>query len=198
MATVDLQASIARKCAESLEVKREFFARTGDAIAVCASAMARAFGQGGRLYTMGNGGSACDAQHFALEFAHPIIEKRPALPASSLTVDPAMLTAIGNDDDFTFVFARQLRLLARSGDIAVGFSTSGRSANVLRGLAAARELGMLTLGLTGNDGGRVASLCDHSFVVPSFSIHRIQETHQALLHVLWDLVHVVNGQEDVL
>ncbi|HKQ69976.1 MAG TPA: SIS domain-containing protein, partial [Polyangiaceae bacterium] len=194
----DLRASIGRKSAESADVQRDFFARSADDIVACSQAMARTFDAGAHLYAMGNGGSACDAQHLAVEFAHPVLGKRPALPATALSSDATLLTAIGNDDDFAVVFAKQVRLLGKKGDIAFAISTSGRSTNVLRGLAAAREIGMLTVGLTGNDGGRMSGVCDHCFVVPSFSIHRIQETHLALIHVLWDLVHVVRGQEDVL
>jgi D-sedoheptulose 7-phosphate isomerase len=147
---------------------------------------------------MGNGGSACDAEHVSVEFMHPVIEKRPALPAFALPSDAAFLTAIGNDRDFTLGFATQLRLLARPTDIALGISTSGQSANVNRALQAAREIGMLTVGFAGRDGGRMKDLCEHCFVVPSFSIHRIQETHETLLHVLWDLIHVIRGEEDVI
>jgi D-sedoheptulose 7-phosphate isomerase len=161
-------------------------------------AMARAFDQGGRLFVMGNGGSSCDAAHVAVEFMHPIIEKRPALPAVALTTDTALLTAVGNDQDFALAFSQQLKLLARPGDIVLGFSTSGKSANVNRALQAGREMGLLTVGFSGRDGGRMPEVCDHCFTVPSFSIHRIQETHETLLHILWDLIHVIRGQEDVI
>ncbi len=97
--------------------------------------MARAFDAGGRLFVMGNGGSSCDAAHVSVEFMHPIIEKRPALPAMALTTDTALLTAVGNDQDFALAFVQQLRMLARPGDMALGISTSGKSANVNRALA---------------------------------------------------------------
>jgi D-sedoheptulose 7-phosphate isomerase len=129
---------------------------------------------------------------------HPIVEKRPPLPAIALTTDTALLTATGNDQDFALAFAGQVRLLGRPGDIALGISTSGKSANVNRALGAARDVGMLTVGLTGRDGGRMPELCDHCFTVPSFAIHRIQETHATLIHVLWDLVHMIRGEQDVL
>jgi D-sedoheptulose 7-phosphate isomerase len=129
---------------------------------------------------------------------HPIIEKRPALPAVALTTDTALLTAVGNDQDFSLAFAKQLRMLGRRGDIALGISTSGKSANVNRALQAAREMGMLTVGFSGRDGGRMPDLCDWCFTVPNFSIHRIQETHETLLHIVWDLIHVIRGQEDVI
>jgi D-sedoheptulose 7-phosphate isomerase len=194
----DLRASILRKSKESADTKTAFFAQEADRILSCCTAMAQAFRQGARLLVMGNGGSACDAQHVAVEFMHPVFEKRPALPAMALPSDPAFMTAVGNDQDFTLAFVQQLRLLGRAGDIALGISTSGKSANVNRGLAAAREIGMLTVGFSGRDGGRMRDSCDYCFIVPSFSIHRIQETHETLLHVMWDLVHLIRGEEDVI
>ena len=193
-----MKASILRKVKESAEVAATLFERDADRLEACVRQMAERFAAGGRLFAMGNGGSACDASHVAVEFQHPIIEKRKALPAMALTADSATLTAIGNDSDFSMVFAQQLRLQGRAGDIALGISTSGQSANVARGLQAAREMGMLTVAFSGRDGGRIATLADHCFVAPSFSIHRIQETHTVLLHLLWDQVHVAMGEEDVL
>jgi len=193
-----MRDAILRKSAESAQTIERFFAEEVDRIEACARAMAAAFDRGARLYTMGNGGSACDAEHAAVEFTHPILEKRPPLPALALSTSAALTTAIGNDRDFSTLFADQLRLHARPGDIAVGISTSGKSANVVRAFSAARELGLLSVGFSGRDGGRMRELCDHCFVVPSFSIHRIQEAHAALLHILWDLIHVIRGEEDVL
>ncbi|AUX46837.1 phosphoheptose isomerase [Sorangium cellulosum] len=193
-----LRAAVARKSRESQETQGEFFHAEADRIVACASAMADAFARGGRLLAMGNGGSACDAQHMVVEFMHPIIEKRAALPAIALGSDVALLSAIGNDEDFSQVFAMQLRTIGRPGDIALAISTSGKSANAVRALSAAREMGMLTVAFTGRDGGRMADLCAFCFTVPSFSTHRIQEAHATLLHILWDLVHVVRGEEDVL
>ena len=194
----ELRDKILRKCRESITTKEQFFTENAERIAACAAAMARAFDEGGRLFVMGNGGSSCDAAHVSVEFMHPIIEKRPALPAIALTTDTAILTAVGNDQDFAMAFTEQLRMLGRRGDLALGISTSGKSANVNRALQSAREIGMLTVGFSGRDGGRMPELCDHCFTVPSFSIHRIQETHETLLHILWDLIHVVRGEEDVL
>ena len=110
----------------------------------------------------------------------------------------ALMTAIGNDADFSHVFIRQLDLLARPDDAALGISTSGASANVNRALRRARERGLLTIGFAGRDGGAMADLCEHCFVVPSWSIHRVQETHTLLLHLLWDQVHVALGETDVI
>src|SRR5438876_365516 len=137
---------------------------------------------------MGNGGSATDAQHVAVEFFHPIIEKRKPLP----------VLALATDRDFAKVIADQRRVLARPGDMALAISTSGQSPNLAQALEAARELDLLTAAFTGKDGGRLADLAEYCFVVPSFSIHRIQETHVALYHIVWDLVHVALGEEDVI
>jgi D-sedoheptulose 7-phosphate isomerase len=193
-----LREAALRKSRESAATKEKFFAGNADRVVACCGAMARAFDEGGRLFVMGNGGSSCDAAHVSVEFMHPIIEKRPALPAIALTTDTALLTAVGNDQDFALAFVQQLRMLGRKGDMALGISTSGKSANVNRALQAAREVGMLTVGFSGRDGGRMPEFCDHCFTVPSFSIHRIQETHETLLHVLWDLIHVIRGEEDVI
>jgi len=193
-----MREAILRKAAESGDAARRLLERDAPRLEACVRRMAGRFAEGGRLFVMGNGGSACDAQHVAVEFQHPIIEKRRALPALALTTDTATLTAIGNDADFSMVFAEQVRLLGRAGDMALGLSTSGQSANVARGLQAGRELGMLTVAFSGRDGGRIAEIAEFAFVVPSFSIHRIQESHTLLLHLLWDQLHVALGEEDVL
>lgn len=193
-----LREKILRKSRESTETKEQFFTENADRIADCCAAMATALTDGRKLFVMGNGGSACDAQHVAVEFMHPIIEKRPALPAMALNIDTAMLTAVGNDQDFSLAFTQQLRMLGQRGDIALGISTSGKSANVNRALQAAREAGLITVGFSGRDGGRMPEVCDYCFTVPSFSIHRIQETHETLLHVMWDLIHVIRGEDDVI
>ncbi|HZP40395.1 MAG TPA: SIS domain-containing protein [Candidatus Binatia bacterium] len=193
-----MTGAVLRKARESAAVKEEFFAAEAPRVAALAERMAAAFGGGARLWVMGNGGSATDAQHVAVEFFHPIVEKRRPLPAAALVSDPALLTAIANDRDFAKVFADQLAVLARPGDMALAISTSGKSPNLVQALEAARRLELLTIAFTGKDGGRFPALADHCFVVPSFSIHRIQETHVALYHILWDCVHVALGEDDVL
>jgi D-sedoheptulose 7-phosphate isomerase len=190
--------AILRKARESAEVKMRFVEENAPLIERSARALAERFARGGRLFVMGNGGSACDAAHVAVEFVHPVLERRPGLPALALSTDSATLTAVGNDADFACVFERQLELLARPEDAALGISTSGASANVNRGLACARRKGLLTLGFAGRDGGRMLDIAEHVLVVKSWSTHRVQETHTLLLHLLWDLVHVDMGQEDVL
>lgn len=193
-----MREAILRKVNESCSVKQQFFEKNANAIEECARAVSAGFARGGRLFVFGNGGSACDAQHVAVEFMHPVFEKRAALPAIALNTDTALLTAKGNDRDYSMTFAEQLSVLAKPGDMALGISTSGKSANVNRALEAAREKDLLTIGFSGRDGGRMPALCQHCFVVESFSIHRIQETQETLLHVLWDLVHLARGEEDVL
>lgn len=198
MTATELRESILRKCRESMATKEAFFLEYADQVVACVRDMASAFDNGGQLLVMGNGGSSCDAAHVSVEFMHPIIEKRPAMPAMALNTDTALLTAVGNDQDFSMAFVQQVRMLGRPGDIALGISTSGKSANINRALQAARDKEMLTIGFSGRDGGRMPEHCDYCFTVPSFSIHRIQETHETLLHVLWDLIHVVRGEEDVI
>ncbi len=194
----DLRENVLRKCRESASTQERFFSENAGRISECAKAMADAFERGAKLLVLGNGGSLCDAQHVTVEFMHPVIEKRPALPAITMGGETALLTAVANDQDFSMAFAKQLKLLGRKGDIALALSTSGKSAGVVRALKAAREMGLLTVGFTGRDGGEMPPVCDHCFIVPSFSIHRIQEAHGTLLHILWDLVHIHRGEEDVL
>jgi D-sedoheptulose 7-phosphate isomerase len=193
-----VKLAIARKVRESHEVGARFFEENAATLEACVVALAERFRTGGRLFVIGNGGSACDAAHVAVEFVHPIVEKRRALPALSLAADTALLTAVGNDGDFASVFERQLAVVGRAGDAVLGISTSGASANVIRGLAQARRQDLLTIGFAGRDGGRMPDVCDYCFVVKAWSIHRVQETHTLLLHLLWDLVHVAMGEDDVL
>ena len=193
-----MKEAILRKARESAEVKEQFFHAEAARIEALVRVMAERFTGGGRLYCMGNGGSATDAQHVAVEFFHPIIEKRKPLPALALAADQALVTAISNDRDFAKVFADQLRVLGKPGDMALAISTSGHSPNLVQAVEAARDLGLLTIAFVGKDGGRLVELADHCFVVPSFSIHRVQETHVALYHIVWDLVHVALGEDDVI
>jgi len=197
-AAENVRDKILRKCRESMEMKEKFFSKYAEQIDAMCNAMAERFQQGKRLYVMGNGGSLCDALHIAVEFNHPIIEKRKAFPAIPLMTDIATMTAISNDLDFTRVFVNQLKLLGQPGDMALAISTSGKSPNLIYALEAAREKKMMTIAFSGKDGGRFPEVADYCFVVPSFSIHRIQEVHGTLLHVLWDLIHISLGEEDVI
>jgi len=195
---MSFQDAVLRKARESSETKQRFFEANAMQISDLSRKMAERFQKGRRLYVMGNGGSACDALHLAVEFTHPVVEKRRALPASALMSDIATVTAIGNDTDFSRVFVNQLRVVGQPEDIALAISTSGKSPNLIYGLEAAREMGMLTIALSGKDGGRLATIAHHCFIVRSFSVHRIQEVHATFIHVLWDLVHLALGEEDVI
>ncbi|HXC92339.1 MAG TPA: SIS domain-containing protein [Stellaceae bacterium] len=185
--------SVAEKATHSIRVKEAFFAANSSRIVAAAQAIAAVYRGQGRMFAMGNGGSSCDAAHFAVEFLHPVTAGRPALAAVNLTADVAMLSAVGNDVGFAHVFVRQLISLARPGDGLIGFSTSGNSANLVTAFATARELGLTTIGVAGMSGGEMArpGLVDHCLVVETDSIHRIQETHVTLYHILWDLVHTL-------
>ncbi|CAH0229681.1 SIS domain-containing protein [Roseomonas sp. CECT 9278] len=145
---------------------------------------------GGKLFFCGNGGSAADAQHLATEWLVRLRSKveRPSWPAIALTLDPAALTAGGNDYGFDEVFARPLSGLGRAGDVLFGITTSGRSPNVLRALETARGMGIVTVGLLGGNGGPAQGLCDHPLVVPSDVTARIQEAHIALGHAVLELL----------
>ncbi|HET8666760.1 MAG TPA: SIS domain-containing protein [Terriglobales bacterium] len=198
LAPQEWRAKVMRKCQESVEIKHKFFERYADQIGELSQKMGDRFGRGRRLWVMGNGGSACDAQHVAVEFIHPIIEKRRALPALDLVSQIPVVTAISNDKDFARVFIDQIELWGEKDDMALAISTSGKSPNLIYALEAAREKGMLTISFSGKDGGRLPEVSDYCFTVPSFSIHRIQESHVALLHILWDLTHVAMGEEDVI
>lgn len=192
------RAKILRKCGESVQMKEKFFQASAGEIEALAGEMASRFQQGRKLLVMGNGGSLCDALHFCVEFTHPIIEKRPAFPVIPLMTDIATLTAIGNDLDSSRVFVNQLRLLGQPGDMALAVSTSGKSPNLVYALEEARKRQMLTIAWAGKDGGRFPEIVDYCFIVPSYSIHRIQEVHATLVHVLWDLIHLALGAEDVI
>ena len=189
---------IQRKCGESMEMKEKFFAKYAEQLETLSREMAARFADGKKLLTMGNGGSLADALHFAVEFTHPIIEKRAAFPAIPLMTDIATMTAVSNDIDFSRVYVNQLRLLGQPGDMALAVSTSGKSANLIYALEEARRRQLLTIAWAGKDGGRFPEVADYCFIVPSYSIHRIQEVHATLVHVLWDLIHIALGAEDVI
>jgi len=139
---------------------------------------------GGKIIFFGNGGSAADAQHLATELAVRYVEDRRPIPAIALTTDTSALTAIGNDFGFDHLFSRQIEALGRPGDVAIGISTSGTSANVIRGLEAAKAGGLVAAGLAGRDGGDLRGLADPLLVVPSSDTARIQEMHITLGHML--------------
>jgi len=157
-------------------------------IAECVGVLASALKNGHKVLTMGNGGSAADAQHLAAELVGRFLMERKALPAIALTTDTSILTAVGNDYGFDEVFKRQVEALARPGDILIGISTSGNSKNVVRALEAGREIGVTTIGLLGRDGGEIGQLVDLALTVPSPDTPRIQEAQLFIIHVLCDLL----------
>ena len=185
---VDLAASAEAKAADSALLRTTTLEAMAPLVRTIAGAMAGRFAAGGRLFTFGNGGSSTDAATLATLFVAP--PRGVSLPARSLVTDSAVLTALGNDVGFELVFSRQLIAQSRPGDMAVGISTSGNSANLIRAFGEARGRGVMTVGLAGYGGGSMA-LCsdvDHCLVVPSDSVHRIQETQAALGFALWSHV----------
>jgi len=157
-----------------------------DAVAAAGEAMASSISAGGKVISCGNGGSMCDAMHFAEELTGRYRDDRKALPALSIS-DPSHLSCVGNDHGFEFVFARFVEALGRPGDVLLAISTSGKSPNVLRAAEAAKEAGMTVVGLTGKDGGPLAALCDVEVRVPwSGYADRIQEVHIKCIHAFID------------
>lgn len=192
----NLEDSVVAKARDHQEVFARFFAEGAGTLVAMAHALAASYRQGGRLLAMGNGGSSCDAAHVAVEFLHPVTTGRPALGAINLAADVAMLTAVGNDIGQDHIFVRPLIAHGRRDDCLIGFSTSGNSTNLLRAFAKARDMGIVTLGFAGGDGGEMALAgIDHLLTVPTSSIHRVQECHLAAYHMLWDLTHTVLAAE---
>ena len=190
---LDLLTLVTKRFQQSMDVPEAFFAAEEKRIAEACWAMARRFQQGGRLLAFGNGAQATDAQHVSVEFVHPVIVGKRALPAIALTNDSATLSSLmaeGSAQTRTS-FAHQLRTLARPHDIALGFSLFGECMNVVAALSEAQRMGLLTLGLSGGDGGLLAQTdLAFCFVVRTYDSLVIQETHETLYHILWELVHV--------
>ncbi len=191
-----LVESVRQKARHHQDVFEAFFAKNGQAVVDSARTIADVYRHDGRLFSMGNGGSSCDAAHVAVEFLHPITAGRPALTAIDLTCDSTMMTAIGNDVGFDHIFVRQILAQGRPGDGLIGISTSGNSANLVKAFRKAKEIGLKTIGLAGNTGGEMARIgLDHCLIVETDSIHRVQECHVAIYHILWDLVHTLLADE---
>jgi len=178
---------------QSLDLKQRFFALNAALLVSVGRRLAAALQAGGKLLIFGNGGSAADAQHFAGELVGRYLKSRRGLPALALTTDPSIITAVGNDLGFEHVFERQVEAHGRPGDVAIGISTSGRSPNVLAALARARQLGLTTVGLTGNGGGPLRELADHLIDVPSADTPRIQEVHGMVVHILCEAIEESAG-----
>jgi D-sedoheptulose 7-phosphate isomerase len=183
----DLAASARGKAAESARLQRESLEEYAAGLTAAGTAMAQRFLRGGRLYTLGNGGSSTDAATLASLFSRPALGRPVA--AWSLAADEAVVTALGNDVGFDLIFKRQIIAHARDRDIAVALSTSGNSEDLMAAITEAKHRGLLTIGFSGHDGGRmaVAEDLDHCFTVHSQSIHRIQESHAVLGYRLWSV-----------
>ena len=179
---------IPKRFKESGEVKTRFLKENLPRFLEAINLVSHAFERGNKLLLFGNGGSAADAQHIAAEFVNRYVIDRPPLPAIALTTDTSILTSISNDAAFQEIFARQIKALGKDGDIVIGLSTSGNSPNVIKAFEVAKEMGIKTVALTGNDGGMLAKLADVPLIVSSSSTPRIQETHILVGHILCEMV----------
>jgi D-sedoheptulose 7-phosphate isomerase len=175
---------------ESNRVKDTFLNENLGKLVNVIEAITSALKSGNKILLFGNGGSAADAQHLAAEFVNRFIIERPPLPAIALTTDTSIITSIGNDYDFSEIFSKQIRAIGQPGDIAWGISTSGNSANVLKGLEMAKKMGLITVAFTGKDGGDVAKIVDFSINVSSHSTARVQEAHITAGHAICELVDI--------
>ena len=185
--------STLEKCREVIALRQATLDRACEQLVDAAAAMASAFSSGGTLFAFGNGGSATDAQDMVTDLLNPPFPEREPLPAISLTNDIAVVTAVGNDVGYDKVFARQIIALGHAGDIAIGFSTSGNSQNMLVAFEQAKKQGMLTVGAAGYDGGKMAHApyLDYCIISPCDHIPRIQEAQATVYHTLIDLVYAI-------
>jgi D-sedoheptulose 7-phosphate isomerase len=151
-------------------------------------AMQNTIKNGGKILIMGNGGSAADSQHIAAEIVGRFKKERKGMPAIALTTDTSIITSVGNDYGYDYIFARQVEALCRPEDMVIGITTSGNSANVVRAIEAAKEIGATTVGLTGGTGGKLNNLCNYNIVVPSGVTARIQEAHIFIGHSLCEIL----------
>jgi len=190
-----MREAIARAYADAVAAHQRMAGQDPAPVVAAIDAIAGAIDRGGKLLAFGNGGSAADAQHLAAEFVARYACTRRALPAVALTADTSVLTAVGNDLGYEQVFARQIEALGRPGDVAVGISTSGRSANVLRAIEAARAAGLTTIAITGGDGGPVGRAADIHVNVPEPSTPLVQQVHRTILHVMCEVVEARIGRQ---
>jgi len=168
---------------QQAQTNMDFFDRKGSHFEQAVDRICVQLAEGHKIIVFGNGGSAAQAQHFAAELVNKFLKSRPAIPALSLTTDTSSLTSIANDSAFDFVFSRQLEALGKEGDIVMALSTSGESQNIIRALQTAKEKNIFTIGITGEGGGTIGSLCDILLDVPSRDTPRVQEVHLLLLHL---------------
>jgi len=179
---------ILKRFKESSEVKSRFLRENLPKLLGAIKLVSHTFEAGNKLLFFGNGGSAADAQHLAAEFVNRYVMDRPPLPAIALTTDASVLTSVSNDFAFNEIFAKQIRALGKERDVAIGITTSGNSPNVVKAFEVAKEMGMKTIALTGNDGGIIAKMADFPLIVPSTSTPRIQEAHILIGHILCEMV----------
>lgn len=189
-----MKAIIRQAVEESIQAKENFFNAHEALVLACAKAMADTLTSGGKILLFGNGGSAADCQHIAAEFINRFQMERPPLAAIALTCDTSVITSIGNDYSYDEIFVKQVQALGKTGDMAIGISTSGNSPNVIRAAKAAKEMGITLVGLSGS-GGRLKSISDMAFCVDAQVTARIQEVHILLAHILCDLTEriIFNG-----
>lgn len=175
--TFDLNNFWTSEAEEHQQTAEKTFTTLKDDFSRLLDMCAGSIGNGGKILFFGNGGSAADAQHLATELTVRYVNNRKSIPAIALTTDTSALTAIGNDFGFDHLFSRQIEALGKSGDIAIGISTSGNSQNVLNALKAAHDKNLMTVGFLGRDGGKIAPACDLPIIIPSNTTARIQEMH---------------------
>jgi D-sedoheptulose 7-phosphate isomerase len=187
---MDFEFDVKKAISESIDTKQKLAEVCAGDIFKCGLKLAEALKDGHKILFCGNGGSAADSQHLAAELVVRLRGhvNRPALPAIALTVDPSIMTAGGNDIGFENVFAREVEAYGQQGDILIGISTSGNSENVLRAVEQAKKQGLTTIGLLGNEGGKIAAACDFSVVVPSKITARIQESHILIGHIWCEMI----------
>jgi len=183
-----MEEIVYKKFEETDKIKKRFLQENLPRLIAAIKVIADAFENGNKILLFGNGGSAAEAQHLAAEFVNRFLMERPPLPAIALSTDSSILTSISNDYSFSEVFSKQIVALGKEGDIAIGISTSGNSANVIRAIEVAKEMGIETVALTGNDGGDLAKVANYSLIVPSNSTPCIQEVHMAVGHILCEMV----------
>jgi D-sedoheptulose 7-phosphate isomerase len=183
-----MQDHIIKIFKESSRVKEAFINENLSKLVNVIDVLTAALKSGNKILLFGNGGSAADAQHIAAEFINRFLIERPPLPAIALTTDTSVITSIGNDYDFSEIFSKQIRAIGQPGDVAWGISTSGNSANVMKGLEMAKKMGLVTVAFTGKDGGSIAKIVDFSVNVSSSNTARIQEAHITAGHAICELV----------
>jgi len=183
-----MEEVIQKRFEETDKIKKRFLDENFSRLIAIIKLIADSLENGNKVLLFGNGGSAAEAQHLAAEFVNRFLMERPPLPAIALNTDSSILTSIGNDYSFSEIFSKQIVALGKAGDIAIGISTSGNSANVIRAIEVSKEMGIETIALTGNDGGDLAKVANYSLIVPSNSTPCIQEVHMAVGHILCEMV----------